>query len=100
MTRPCERHEAIRQCHRVPPVSSMKESARSTQLRRRLPVGAEVQPEGGAHFRVWAPASTKVAVLVSESEEFTDIRELALTPEDDGYWSGLVDDARAGMHYR
>src|SRR5437588_138280 len=29
---------------------------------RRLPVGAEVQPGGGVHFRVWAPARTRVEV--------------------------------------
>ena len=35
---------------------------------RRYPVGAEVMPDGGTHFRVWAPRRSKVAVVL-------DIRE-------------------------
>ena len=31
---------------------------------RRLPIGAEVQPEGGAHFRVWAPRRKRVVVVL------------------------------------
>ncbi len=31
---------------------------------RRLPVGAEVQPAGGVHFRVWAPRRKRVEVLL------------------------------------
>ena len=33
-------------------------------MTRRLPVGAEVDPAGGVHFRVWAPARRSVAVVV------------------------------------
>jgi hypothetical protein len=37
-------------------------------LKRKLPVGAEVFPEG-VHFRVWAPQSKKASVqLISPSE--------------------------------
>jgi len=47
--------------------------SRKTEYRRRLPVGAEVDPHGGTHFRVWAPDHAVVEVLVeapaaSESE--------------------------------
>ncbi len=31
--------------------------------RRRLPIGAEVVPGGGVHFRVWAPARRRVEVV-------------------------------------
>src|SRR5690606_25766983 len=31
---------------------------------RRLPIGAEVQPGGGVHFRVWAPRRERVDVVV------------------------------------
>jgi maltooligosyltrehalose trehalohydrolase len=61
---------------------------------RRLPVGAEVQPAGGVHFRVWAPDHQRVEVLVE------GVAEVALTPEEGGYWSGLVAQARAGHRYR
>ena len=61
-----------------------------------------MQPEGGVHFRVWAPASSKVAVFVGEDEPLTKGRAIPLTEEDEapGYWSVLVPEARAGMHYR
>ncbi len=64
------------------------------QPQRRLPVGAEVQPDGGVHFRVWAPASKAVAV------DLNGIGEFPLSAETHGYWSGLVSAARAGMNYR
>ena len=35
-----------------------------TEPSRRLPVGAEVQPGGGVHVRVWAPDRKRVAVQV------------------------------------
>jgi maltooligosyltrehalose trehalohydrolase len=61
---------------------------------RRLPVGAELQPGGGVHFRVWAPACREVLV------EFEGHEGRALLPESDGYFSGLSDVARAGWRYR
>ena len=60
---------------------------------RRLPVGAEVQPGGGVHFRVWAPARRSVEVVMDDGPT------VALTSESHGYWSGLVP-ARAGQRYR
>src|ERR1700691_1784801 len=42
------------------PVSTPRTS--SAGVERRLSVGAEIQPGGGAHFRVWAPAAREVAV--------------------------------------
>ena len=63
-------------------------------LVRRLPIGAEVQPQGGVHFRVWAPAAREVAV------EFDGGRSYPLLPEQDGYFCGLVEDAGAGARYR
>ncbi|HEX3861077.1 MAG TPA: malto-oligosyltrehalose trehalohydrolase [Stellaceae bacterium] len=66
-------------------------------------MGAEVQPKGGVHFRVWAPAARDVVV------EFADHRR-PLAPEPGermtkehsggGYFSGWVDEAGAGMRYR
>jgi maltooligosyltrehalose trehalohydrolase len=59
---------------------------------RRRAIGAELV-DGGVHFRVWAPSRRAVHVVV-------DDRELALDPEDDGYFSALVADACAGTRYR
>lgn len=61
---------------------------------RRLPIGAEPQPDGGVHFRVWAPACGKVAV------EFETHGAQALIPETGGYFSGEIDRARVGVRYR
>ncbi|HET9683075.1 MAG TPA: alpha-amylase family glycosyl hydrolase, partial [Gemmatimonadaceae bacterium] len=62
---------------------------------RRLPIGAEPSPDGGVHFRVWAPRRHGVAVLLDGSEEAT-----ALTAEPGGYFSGVVEGARVGSRYR
>jgi maltooligosyltrehalose trehalohydrolase len=59
---------------------------------RRLPVGAEIVP-GGVHFRVWAPRRARVDVEI-------DGAYTALTGESDGYFGGVVTDARAGTRYR
>src|SRR3954465_983019 len=62
-------------------------------MARRLPLGAEVQPGGGAHFRVWAPKARKLEVLVDGGAH-------ALAAEPAGYFSGAVPAARAGSLYR
>src|SRR5690349_10357509 len=61
---------------------------------RRVPGGAEVQPGGGVHFRVWAPGHLRVEVVLEGGPE------IALHAEADGYWSGLVGLARPGQRYR
>ena len=66
---------------------------------RRLPVGAEIQRSGGVHFRVWAPTSQQVAVLLSEDEDLTDALEAPLDSEGNGYWSGSILVACKGMYY-
>ncbi len=63
-------------------------------LVRRLPIGAEPLPEGGVHFRVWAPARRSVSVVLEGGGE------TALEREDLGYFSGCVAAARAGSRYR
>ena len=67
---------------------------------RSLPVGAEVQPGAGVHFRVWAPGSSKVTLLLSDHEDLADARLCPLVREEDGYWSVAVGDASTGMFYR
>ena len=61
-------------------------------MQRRRAIGAEIT-EQGVHFRVWAPAHEQVAVVI-------DDRDVPLDREENGYFSGLVSDARAGTRYR
>ncbi len=64
---------------------------------RRLPVGAEVQPGGGVHFRVWAPRRRIVSVVLEDGPGAKT--EIVLQPEPGGYFSGLAEEARAGTRY-
>ncbi|HYE01493.1 MAG TPA: alpha-amylase family glycosyl hydrolase, partial [Alphaproteobacteria bacterium] len=64
------------------------------EIARRLPMGAEVQPGGGVHFRVWAPKRRSVAVVLDGGPE------VALAPEGDGFHSGFVAGAAAGSRYK
>ena len=63
---------------------------------RRLPVGAEIQPGGGVHFRVWAPRAASVDLVLADEAA----RAVPLEPEPRGYFSGLVPEAAAGTRYR
>jgi maltooligosyltrehalose trehalohydrolase len=58
---------------------------------RRYPVGAEVV-EGGVHVRVWAPRHKRVRAVFDGVEH-------ELARDDDGYFSALIGDARAGAAY-
>jgi maltooligosyltrehalose trehalohydrolase len=62
-------------------------------LSRRLPIGAEPQPGGGVHFRVWAPAARQVSI------EIEDRAPLEMSSEPDGYFSALVEEVDAGARY-
>ncbi|MGH7322427.1 MAG: alpha-amylase family glycosyl hydrolase, partial [Candidatus Rokuibacteriota bacterium] len=69
--------------------------------RRCLAVGAEVSPDGGVYFRVWAPRAGRVDVVLEGESRLTEPpADGALAPEGDGYFSGRVADARAGTRYR
>src|SRR3954469_2744904 len=75
----------------------------SEEIVRRLPVGAEVQPSGGVHFRVWAPHRREVDVVIEMPHAVGAERTVPahrLGAEGNGYFSGLVADARAGNLYR
>jgi len=63
-----------------------------------MPIGAEATPEG-VRFRVWAPIRKRVEVVFEEAAEEWPV-EFDLTPEEDGYFSGLVPQAGAGALYR
>ena len=61
-----------------------------------MPVGAEWQPDAQAvHFRVWAPNSQSVKVLLKDNSSATLLR-----PEADGYFSGYVRASETGYQYK
>jgi maltooligosyltrehalose trehalohydrolase len=71
-----------------------------SKLNRRLPVGAEVEGNG-VHFRVWAPRSTSVKVLISEQPDMRALcAEEALECQAGGYFAGCVTGAKSGVHYK
>jgi maltooligosyltrehalose trehalohydrolase len=63
-------------------------------MNRTMSIGAETIPGGGAHFRVWAPAHSRVSVLLMGKQS------VAMERESDGYWSCLVKEAASGDCYK
>jgi maltooligosyltrehalose trehalohydrolase len=66
---------------------------------RRLPIGAEVQPDGGVHFRVWAPRRKKVAVAVHPPEDAATSHRVEMESGAGGYYEAFVPQAAAGWRY-
>jgi maltooligosyltrehalose trehalohydrolase len=66
--------------------------------RRLLPVGADVQPGGGVHFRVWAPRRERVEVVIDPDANGQG-KVVVLAAEPDGYFGGGDADAGAGTRY-
>lgn len=62
---------------------------------RRLPVGADLQPGGGVHYRVWAPNAQHVSVVFDDRAR----PARALSAEPHGYFSVFDPDGRAGDRY-
>lgn len=73
---------------------------RSTISSRRYPIGAEPVPEGGVHFRVWAPQRKRVEVVFEDTGDPRLLHYCALDSEDNGYFSKAILDAAPGMRYR
>jgi len=77
---------------------------KAVKVRRSLPIGAEVQPEGGVHFRVWAPEHKKLEVVLEggpgSSTGDKDPPSFPLDREENGYFSALVENAADGTCYR
>ncbi len=83
--------------------ASLGEATRGERKARLYPIGAEVQ-EGGVHFRVWAPKSRAGVSVVLEGHADSGREQLhaqvALQPDEAGYFSGFVAGAAAGTRYR
>ncbi|HEX6006936.1 MAG TPA: hypothetical protein VFY80_03180, partial [Burkholderiales bacterium] len=69
-------------------------------IRRRAPVGAEVQPGGGVHFRTWAPLADRVEVVLQSAALPQARLARALEKKAGGYFCALIADASPGMRYR
>src|SRR5215213_5659021 len=74
----------------------------ATKLARRLPVGAEMLPDGGVHFRVWAPRRRRVEVVLEGGGDVPrgGPQTVGLQAEGSGYFSGRAAAAGAGTRYR
>src|SRR6266542_768332 len=66
-----------------------------------LHIGANILPQRGTHFRVWAPRRQAVEVVIEGgAERGSDNRTFELAPEGQGYFSGVVRSVGAGALYR
>ena len=86
----------------VTPMRGRQRSVLEVRHHRRLPGGADVVPQGGVHFRVWASKRRRVEVVLEGGLGHRPGAEplgIALEPERAGYLSGLVADAGAGTLY-
>src|SRR5215469_6787529 len=63
---------------------------------RRMPFGAEVQPDGGVRFHLWAPAAQSVALSLENSKTAL----LPFVPTGQGWFELTTSQARAGSLYR
>jgi maltooligosyltrehalose trehalohydrolase len=79
-----------------------KKAMGKQEQRRQLPIGAEALPEGGVHFRVWAPRCRRVEVVIEGGRgcSSSNPQGIELAPETLGYFSGLVATSGAGTRYR
>jgi maltooligosyltrehalose trehalohydrolase len=83
----------------LPDSEMVSDNSSTGAIRRRLPVGAEVLPDGGVHLRVWAPRASRVEVLF-EAAAGGKAPSLKLEKERDGYFTGVASGAGAGTCYR
>lgn len=65
-------------------------------MTRRFPIGAECQPEDGAHFRIWAPNAHQLSLILNHHSASA----IPLQPEENGYWSLFHPTALAGDRYQ
>jgi maltooligosyltrehalose trehalohydrolase len=66
---------------------------------RRLPIGVEVNADGTAHARVWAPRRSSVELVTYDAAGNAD-RVLPLASEEGGYFSGCAAGVGSGTRYR
>jgi 1,4-alpha-glucan branching enzyme/maltooligosyltrehalose trehalohydrolase len=64
-----------------------------------MPFGAEVRTDGSVRFRLWAPAATRVDLVLERAEHGTSER-LPMKRVEGGFFESLTPIARAGSRYR
>jgi maltooligosyltrehalose trehalohydrolase len=69
-----------------------------TPVVRRLPIGAEIQGPT-THFRVWAPAASRVAVVLAAPDGSRGAAHPLASEGPSGYFSGAAADVGAGARY-
>ncbi len=69
-------------------------------IARKFPIGAEPQPNGGVHFRVWAPSRKKVRIVLEGGPGSPAHAEMEPDSSGAGYFSALVPEAAAQTQYR
>lgn len=67
-------------------------------MKRRYPVGAEIFPDRGVHFRLWAPEALRVDLILEGGNSSPQV--LPMKIEEGGYFSLLVPEAHEGSLYR
>src|ERR1051325_4094464 len=63
-----------------------------------LRIGASLIPNGGVHFRVWAPKRRRVSVVLENGPGAP--AEIELAADESGYYAGVADAAHIGTRYR
>ncbi|MGC3974490.1 MAG: malto-oligosyltrehalose trehalohydrolase [Nitrospira sp.] len=79
---------------KVEPEAETELVKNNTRGEHRLTLGAQVTDEG-VRFRCWAPRAARVDVVLEARNAIHPLSKQA-----DGYWTGLIPEASAGMHYR
>lgn len=81
-------------CSKTEPEVEPHRAERDTIREQGLTLGARVTQEG-VRFRCWVPRASRVEVILEPQQAVH-----ALARQSDGYWTGLVPEACAGMRYR
>lgn len=74
------------------------ETVETARYVRALPIGAEVLPAGGVHFRVWAPQVQQVTIELRDAGPGRP-EDLELEPEGQGYFSAYSPGVTPGTRY-
>jgi len=83
-------------------IAGMIRAQQARRVPRKFPIGAEIVPGGGAHFRVWAPRASRVVIelWLGPDAAGAPAHVAPLAAEDGGYFGGVVAAARAGLLYK
>ena len=61
-----------------------------------MPFGAELVPDGGVRFRLWAPAASRVELCLDSGKGMSSLPMVAATG---GWWESICAEAGAGSRY-